>query len=261
MRHREILASRIAFRRLGLIDVRSDLLHFALITYALPAERLRPYIPSDFDIPTFLINGQQMALMSAVPFLDADFRFPCIAPFIGWSFGQTNYRVYIVDKATGEHCVWFFGTSLGSWVVHIAKTLWGIPWHHAQYSVKCNYNSERLRYDHFQYSIKSEWATAEIDLIDTGNPMQLNGAFRSLDEQILILTHPIAGYFKHQDGNTATYSVWHDEIPFTIGMSKNLYFSLYEKLGLLTRAEMQSPHLVLICPKVTFDVHLPPQKT
>ena len=62
------------------------------------------------------------------------------------------------------------------------------------------------------------------------------------------------------DGRLGTYSVWHEEIRFTAAAPKNLYFSLYERLGLLSRDEMQQPHSALICPAVTFEVHLPQRK-
>ncbi len=255
-----LIANRIKLRRSGLIDIRSDLLHFALITYALPAERLRPHIPARFDIPTFPINGQQLALMSAVPFLDADFNFYRLVPFVKMQFAQTNYRVYVVDRETGEHCVWFFGTTLGSWVVYLARTLWRIPWHYARYEVDCRYNAQRHAYDRYHFSKTSPWAAAEIELEDTGERMALHSCFSTLDEQILILTHPIIGYFYRLDTRPGTYSVWHEEIPLTVGRAKHLYFSLYERLGLLSREEMENPYSVLICPRTTFEVHLPPRR-
>jgi hypothetical protein len=256
---RSILQSRINARRAGLIDIRSDLLHFALITYALPAERLRPHIPERFDISTFPIGGASLALMSAVPFLDDGFHYRLL-PFLRWTFAQTNYRVYVVDRDTGEHCVWFFGTTLGSPLVYLARWLWRIPWHYARYQLDCQYDPARRAYEHFRLTKTSGWAAAEIELEDTGEPMILTPGFSSLDEQILILTHPITGHFYRLDGKPGTYSVWHEEIPLTVGKAKRLYFSLYERLGLLSRAEMQRPHSVLICPQTTFDVHLPPKK-
>ncbi|NJN05593.1 MAG: hypothetical protein HC814_03245 [Rhodobacteraceae bacterium] len=45
--------------------------------------------------------------MSAVPFLDLDFHFDRVLPFAKFVFGQTNYRVYVIDRRTGEHAVWF----------------------------------------------------------------------------------------------------------------------------------------------------------
>jgi len=254
------LQERVAFRPSGLIDIRSDLLHFALITYALPAERLRRHIPDRFDIPTFPIAGQNLALMSAVPFVDDDFRYYRLAPFIQWRFSQTNYRVYVVDRQTGAHVVWFFGTTLGSPIVQFARWLWRIPWHFARYQVDCRYAAEKGRYEQYEISHQSQWATAAIDLADTGRPMGLAEGFASIEEQALILTHPVKGYFYRLDGRVGTYSVWHEQIPLTEGRANRLYFSLYERLGLLTPEEMQHPHSVFICPRVTFDVHLPPRR-
>ena len=30
--------------------------------------------------------------------------------------------------------------------------------------------------------------------------------------------------------------------------------------GLLTRAEMQRPHSIFLCPEVAFEIHLPPRR-
>ena len=254
-----LLTSRISTRQSGLFDIRSDLLHFALITYALPAERLRPHIHPRFDIPTFPIDGKPLALMSAVPFVDSDFSFYRLLPFVKWRFAQTNYRVYVVDRETGEHCVWFFGTTLGSPIVHLARWLWKIPWHQARYVTDCRYNAGSGRYDRFFFSHESAWASAEIELEDTGAPAGLLPGFSDIEAQKLILTHPVDGFFFRLDRKPGNYSVWHEEIPLTEGKAKRLHFSLYERLGLLSKEEMQQPHSVLICPKIMFEVHLPPR--
>jgi uncharacterized protein YqjF (DUF2071 family) len=256
----EKLKNRLQGPRRSWLDVRSDLLHFALISYALPAERLRPLIPKRFEIPTFPIQGRQLALMSAVPFLDADFRFARLFPFLKFRFPQTNYRVYIVDRQTGEHGVWFFGTTLGSPVVELARALWRIPWYYARYDMACAYSPQAERYEHYRVEHHSAWADAVIEIEDTGEPMQLAPGFGSLAEQVLVLTHPVDGYYVRLDGRLGTYSVWHGTIPLTKGLPRHLYFSLYEELGLLSREEMQHPHSIYICPKTTFDVYLPPQK-
>jgi hypothetical protein len=165
--------------------------------------------------------------------------------------------------------------------------LWRIPWHYARYKVDCRYNTQCKTYDKFQFTQQSDWAAAEIELEDTGKPMALTPGFSALDEQILILTHPVTGYFyllstkrglsggrrlnsrlpdnrpkpePPKPASVGTYSVWHEEIPLTVGKAKHLYFSLYERLGLLSREEMQKPHSVLICPRTTFEVHLPPRR-
>jgi Uncharacterized conserved protein (COG2071) len=241
------------------MDVCSKLKHFALINYALPKSRLEPYIPqSHFDIPEFAIGGRQLALMSAVPFFDVDFHF-IKAPFLKFSFGQTNFRVYVIDRKSGQHAVWFFGTTLGSYIVYFAKGAWGIPWYHARYQSEHDYDYQLNRYTSYKYTIDSKWCNAKVDLEDSGLPVSPVEGFATSDEMKLILTHPLDGYFYRSDNQVGKYSVWHEEIPFTAGRANNLYFSLYEDLRLLSKAEMQNPHSVFICPETEFKVLLPPR--
>lgn len=257
--YRSILERRLVRKTGGRLDVQSKLKHFALINYALPKSRLAPYIPaSRFEIPEFTIAGQPLALMSAVPFVDIDFHFVHLLPMLKFHFGQTNYRVYVIDKHTGQHGVWFFGTTLGSFVVYVAKGLWGIPWHSARYQIDCAYDQQRHQYDHYRYAIESRWASAQIDIDDTGVPIAAVEGFESLDAVRLILTHPVDGYFYRDDQRLGGYSVWHETIPMTIGRPRQLFFSLYERLGLLSRAEMQQPHSIFLCPETDFTVFLPP---
>lgn len=255
----EVLARRLQQRPLGAWDVVSTLGNFALINYALPRERLAKYIPTErFEIPEFEIDGRPQALMSAVPFLDIDFHFVHFFPFFKFKFGQTNYRVYVIDKKTGEQVAWFFGTTLGSPVVYIPRWLWRIPWHIASYESDCRYNRATGHFDSFCYTTKSDWASADIDIEDTGLPVEKLPGFPDTETQTLIVTHPVEGFFHRLDGKLGHYSVWHDVMKMTIGRPKNLYFSLYERLGLLSRPEMQKPHSIFICPSIEFKVFLPP---
>jgi hypothetical protein len=258
--YRATLNRRLVARPNGLIDIQSKLKHFALINYALPKSRLEPYIPNGrFEIPEFTIAGQQMALMSAVPFVDVDFHFMRLFPFLKFHFGQTNYRVYVIDKKSQEHAVWFFGTTLGSPLVYGARSIWRIPWHYARYQIDCHYDSQINRYTTYSYAINSEWGDATIELEDSGEPVSLVEGFASSEEMKLILTHPIDGYFYRLDNKVGGYSVWHEEIPVTTGNARNLYFSLYERLGLLSREEMQHPHSIFICPDTDFKIYMPPK--
>lgn len=252
------LERRLAPRALGLIDIVSELRHFALITYAVPKERLAPHIPERFEITEFWIDGERRALLSVVPFLDADFHFQSV-PWARCRFAQTNHRVYVTDRSTGEPAVWFFGTTLGSHVVHLARWIWRIPWHHARYVVDCDYDAERSRYRSFRYRIDSSWCSGRIDLEDTGQPMRLSDGFTSIEHMTLVLTHPIEGFFRRTDGRVGTYSVSHDVIPSTVAQPKDLYFALYERLGIMTPADMQHPHSVLVSPRTVFSIHMPPR--
>lgn len=258
---RELLARRCRPEPLGRWDVRSRLAHFALINYALPKERLAPHIPEDrFEIAEFKIGGRRLAMMSAVPFLDLDFHFPRIASFPKFRFAQTNYRVYVNDRRIGEPCVWFFGTTLGSFTVGIPRLLWALPWHYARYRLDCVHNKSASRYESFRISARSQWAPAEIELEDTGAPVSGCDGFSSPEEVTLVLTHPVDGSFRRRDGTLGHYAVWHERMRLTTAHARRLRFGLFERLNLLSAREMNQPHSVFLCPEVEFLIHLPPRR-
>lgn len=254
MQARDILNQRLQKRPWGRLDIRTRLLHFGLINYAVPRKRLERYIPQErFQIAEFEINGRRLAMLSVVPFVDADFCFYRLFPRFKFRFPQTNHRVYVVDRVTGEHVVWFFGTTLGSPIVYLARSRWRIPWYYARYQVRCNYDAPQQKYRTYAWQITSPWCTAQIEIEDSGRPVVLP------DDERLILTHPVEGFYYQLDGRVGGYSIWHELIPLTGGKPQNLYFSLYERLGIMSRAEMQQPHSVFLCPDIEFDIYMPPR--
>lgn len=256
----DVLGRRLTPRLPGRLDVVSQLRHFALINYAVPVERLAPHIPGDrFAIAEFVIDGERRAMVSAVPFLDVDFTFPRVPGFPKLSFAQTNYRAYVIDRATGEHAVWFFGTTLGDPIVQVPRVLWRLPWHRARYAVDCQYDAAAGRYARYRFEADSDWGPATMSLEDTGVPLSAQPGFASLEEMRLILTHPLEGYFYRLDGRLGTYSVWHELMAPTMGRAASLYFGVFERLGVLSREEMGRPHSVFMLPETTFQVILPPR--
>ncbi|MEQ2006834.1 MAG: DUF2071 domain-containing protein [Limisphaerales bacterium] len=256
----ELLARRCRPEPIGRWDVRSRLAHFALVNYALPKGRLAPHIPEDrFEIAEFDIGGRRLAMMSAVPFVDLDFHFPRLAAFAKFRFAQTNYRVYVNDRRTGEPCAWFFGTTLGSPVVNIPRLLWRLPWHFARYRVDCAHNAVKSRYNSFRITADSKWGPAEVELEDTGAPVSVCEGFQSPEEVALVLTHPVDGYFRREDGQLGHYSIWHQQMRLTVARPQRLWFGLFERLKLLSTEEMGRPHSVFLCPEVEFLIHLPPR--
>jgi hypothetical protein len=261
MNHREIINQRVKRKEVLFMDAATNLYHFAMINYAVPKESLEKYIPTDrFEIPEFDIQGKKLAMISAVTFLDTDFRFLKIFPSFRFSFGQTNYRVYVIDKLTGEYLVWFFGTTMGSKLVRIPRILWKIPWHYANYSIDCQFSNKKRRYVHYHIETKSDWAASTVILEDTGVTVRKCEGFENYDTLKLILTQPVTGFFYTLNKKVGTYSIWHNEMELTHAIPRNIYFSLFEKLELLTREEMQNPHSIFICPKVFFKIHLPPKQ-
>ncbi len=260
MDYQSITESRIKTRKKrSLLDVNTQLEHFAIITYKVPIDKIRHLIPKPFKLWTFTENNNTYALISAVPFKDNDFSFYRVSRLIKFDFFQTNFRTYIIDKRDNTTSAWFFGTTLGSITAIIPEKIWKMPWKYGEYQF--HYNLDKGNYSKYKMSFKSKLGNGVIAITGTTNKMQLLPCFNSLEEQIHILTHPVIGYYSLANKNKlGTYEIWHPKMNLKEGIANNLYFELFEKLGFLTKEEMNKPYSILITPKIEFDILLPPKK-
>jgi uncharacterized protein YqjF (DUF2071 family) len=241
-------------------DVVTQLRHFAIVTYTVDPEKLRPLIHPRFELDCIIDSqGRQRALMSIVPFEDRDFHFVG-APWARFGFGQTNYRVYVTDRETGQRVVWFFGTTLGSWTVGVPRHLWKLPWHAGRFRFDCEWDAGARRYQRYALRTQSDWAPLEMELADTGEPVRSLEGFDDLEHGLFILTHPLTGFFHRRDGRLGSYRVWHDRLQCTSGRMVSARIGLFERLGLVSPQEQQHPHSVLIQPETEFTILLPPRR-
>jgi hypothetical protein len=244
-------------KRSGL-NIETTLRHFAIITYMVEPSELRPLIHDRFQLDCITAeDGSTKALISVVPFLDLDFRF-AKCPWATWCFGQTNYRAYVLDSETREHCVWFFGTTLDSFTNVVPRYVWKLPWHKGRIHFDCEYSQAAGRYTSYRMTTKSRWAPAEIEVEDSGKPPQRLIGFSSLETGLVLLTHPLRGYFYRRDGLLGSYSVWHDRLQPTTGNLIEGQFPLLAHLGLVSAGDLSSVHSVLLQPSTDFTIYLPP---
>jgi uncharacterized protein DUF2071 len=134
------------------------------------------------------------------------------------SFGQTNYRAYVLDTATGDHAVWFFGTCLDSVSVLVPRYAWKLPWHRARMEFDCRYDTAAARYTAYSVKTQSSWSPGRLSIEDTGAPPTALAGVSSLEAGLVFLTHPLRGYFFRRDGSLGSYSIWHGRATPTTGM-------------------------------------------
>ena len=241
------------------IDARTTLRHFAIVTYGVDPAALRSHLPERFEpvcIPD-AVRGPR-ALVSAVPFLDVDFR-PAFCPWPTFTFGQTNYRAYVLDRETNEQVAWFFGTSLDSISVLVPRLAWKLPWYRARIRFDCRYSSRDRRYERYAMSTKSEWAPVELELEDSGEPVDGLEGFPDLEHGLVVLTHPLRGFYHRRDGRLGSYHIWHDRLELTVGSVRSARFGLLDDLGLVPFSDQGSPHSVLLQHETDFFIYLPPR--
>lgn len=259
MEYQSSTKSRIEHRLTrSYLDVNTELEHFAIISYRVPVEKIAHLIPKPFKLWTYIENGREYALVSAVPFKDKDFSFYRISKFLKFCFFQTNFRTYIIDERDNSHSAWFFGTTLGSITSIIPQKVWKMPWRYAKY--KFSFRKHKDLYSEYKMEFKSKLGNGRIEISGTEKEMILLEGFNSIEEQIHIITHPIIGYYNISSNELGTYEIWHPKIELKNGKANELYFELFEKLGFLNKSEMNNPHSILISPRVEFDILLPPRR-
>ena len=242
------------------LAVETTLLHFAIVTWHVDPDALRAQLDARYEPDCVDIDGVgPRALVSAVTFLDHEFRF-VLCPWPKSAFGQTNYRAYVTDTKTGEHVAWFFGTCLDSPAVAVPKFAWGLPWHRAHMAFDCDYDDLAGRYRSFAVETRSRFAPARLQLEDSGEaPRELPG-FSNLESGLVLLTHPTRGVFFRRDGSVGTYTIWHDRIRPTTARLVRADYPLFEQLGLIRSGDSDGVHSVLVQRSVDFTIYLPPSR-
>jgi hypothetical protein len=236
-------------------DVTTTLADFAIITYAVEPEKLAALLPKEFAPDVFtLSDGRRVAFVSAVPFRDLDFRYN-FAPWLKFHFGQTNYRAYVMYQ--GQRCVWFFGTSLATGWVLIPRYAWKLPWHHARISIDATWDGECCT--RYRLETTASWGPAAAELEGGDEPTGKLEGFASEEDTLLVLTHPLAGYYTRRDGRLGSYSVWHERLKLCRGTARHARFEVFERLGLVTPGA--APHSVLLQRQTEFVIRLPPQRS
>ncbi len=239
------------------IDVLCGLKHFAIITYAVPAERFQGIFPDRFQLDTVEIDGEKLGLISVVPFIDVDFT-SAVFPFPKFTMGQTNYRIYVIDSKTGERCVWFLGTTLDSWALAVPRYLWNLPWHAGKIYFDCTLNEINGLYEKYHMVTQSEWAQASVDLAQSEHCKFEFPGFPDVESALVCLTHPLAGFYSRRDGKLGTYRVWHKELKVRPAQLLSAYFKLLSDMGIVKTEEQNLPYSVLVEPINQFTIYLPP---
>ncbi len=240
------------------IDLLVTLKHFALITYAVFPARLKGLIPERFALNTVSINGSEQALISVMPFLDGNLT-SAVRPFPCTKVGQTDYRTYIIDKDTGDRCVWFFGATLDTWIRFIPRLFWRLPCYRGSTRFDCDYDANKARYVSYRMQTASRWAPAEVELFQDGAESLTLPGFPDIESGLVVLTHPVTGWYYRSNGDLGAFDVWHEPLQMQPAHLRHASFRLLENMGLVSREEQLTPHSVLLDACTEFTVYLPPR--
>ncbi|MDX2030621.1 MAG: DUF2071 domain-containing protein [Blastocatellia bacterium] len=222
----------------------SELRHVSMIVYAVPIERVQSLAPAGFQLEEGVVRGRRVAWVSVISFLDrSEDR---------GSFEQTSYALHVTRN--GEPAHWVLGISLGSLGAVATRNLWPLPWHLSAMEIEASFNPSRARYAEYGLRTQSEWANASWRIEDTGAPIRLE-EMTALPMSLRLPS--IHRYFTRRDGLQGGQRLQMSEQTFTRGTLRDAQCDLLERLGVLTREELQRPFLTALSPAMKLQYGAP----
>ena len=112
----------------------------------------------------------------------------------------------------------------------------------------------------FTIHTRSRWAAGDLVIEDSGKtPNQLPGIL-NLEAGLVLLTHPMRGYFFRSDSKLKSYRIWHDRTQPTVGGVLEASYPLLQRLGVVEAGDLRGVHRVLLQPAIDFTIYLPPTR-
>ncbi len=239
---------------MGLLAALTTLEDIAIVSFDIEPDAAAAHLPPWLapDVVT-LADGRPRALVSAVTFRDVDFRFRSM-PFVRLGMIQTNYRMYV--RAAHQRAVWFLGSTLSTAIVEVPRLLWKMPWTRAPATLDAVWDATACRT--WRSRAIGEWGGYDVELDGLAQPMGRLDGFADEVETALVLTHPMAGYYRRLDGGVAGYHVWHAPMHPARGRAIRARYDALERAGLVSAG--QAPHSVLLERRSDFRIYLPPTR-
>ena len=226
-----------------------DLHDLLYLSYMIPGERLRPYIPR--PIP-FAYLREGMAIFSLVIFHCRDVKVSFL-PLLRFSYDQVNLRTYVIDPVSGRPAVLFLKSGISSRLVSVATNMLGIPWHFVSMKMLAEYGGNGL----VRYNAEGQWEGRFRMTLEAGAEPVGRGPFESAHEAARSIMGPQTGFFIIPSG-LARVEVRHPETEPFLARVSHVEFPLSQCLGLLSEDELPAPFNAIVVAKAHFVVSMPP---
>lgn len=229
-----------------------DVQNFALITHAVPVERVRPQVPQRFELQTFVDEtGREMAFISASSFCNRQIHWSA-ARYPAHDFDQSTYRTYVVHK--GRLGAFFFGTFVSTRMSHMGQLLVAADTHLAQFEVDIEMGDRG--YERYRSRARADIGEIYFDISAQQKPTPKH-PFSTGEEHAQFITYRLHGYSHALVGGVSYGPIEHRPMDPWEGTLKEGRFDYWHRLGFLRPDEVAQPYSVLVEPAVRFVLHPP----
>jgi len=236
-------------RGLGTISI--EVRNFAIVTYAVPADRVRGRLPSAYDLETFLGEDGELALVSATCFCNHDFRWSAL-PHPRLTFDESTYRTYVSHR--GRRGVYFFKRYLGSPLALPPQRAVEMSASLGRFAVETELDES----GYAAYSCRVQSREEENSFLVTARDDPLARApFHTGEEMAQHITYRLHGFFTTAAGFQGHMPVSHPRMAPWSGELVSARFDTLSRLGILHQNELGTPYSVLVQPVIAFELHPP----
>lgn len=223
-----------------LLTIKMDLHNLLYLSYLVPADRLRPLVPSGLtlDSPEGKVFISIVAMQCRRVHLS----------YLQWpNFGydQLNLRTYVIDPITGNPAVYFFQSGVSSKIIPAATRILGIPWAHISFNLLTERSADGTDF----YRAIGNW-NGEIEIL-----MKSSLIKNTQDNIIRHITEPMAGFIGGGK-KLKRIVIEHKVLDVRFLSLSQIKFNLPVDTGLLAAAELDKPDSILIVPQARFSVFI-----
>lgn len=225
--------------------------NFALVTHAVPAERVRPQVPKQFELQTFVEDGTEKAFISTSCFCNHQVHWGGLRR-PAHDFDQTTFRTYATYK--GLAGAYFFGTWVSTPLSWVGQFSVAGRTRLADFDVEVNGGlSGYPRYRFTATAGRSE-VGFDIEALDQVEPKY---PFKTGDEHAAFITHRLHGFTLGPLGFHVVGRIHHRRMRPWAGKLHSGRFDYWNRRGILAPEEYDDVYSVLVEPSVHFQLYPP----
>jgi uncharacterized protein YqjF (DUF2071 family) len=226
--------------------------NFALITYAVPASRVRRHLPDPYELETFVDErGEERCLVSSTTFCNDGFRWSAL-PYPRLTFDESTYRAYVTHR--GRRGVYFFRRYLSALPAFGPQKLFernaGLGDFHIDTEM------EGTRYSSYSSRVRSGDAENRF-LLRAGEEPIAKPPFGTGEELAQHITYRLHGFFTSSAGVQGHMPVSHRRMAPWSGHLLDARFDTWTAHEIVSPEEVAHPYSVLVEPDIHFRLHPP----
>ncbi len=223
-----------------LLTIKMDLHNLLYLSYLVPADRLRPLVPSWLTLDSL----ENKVFLSIVAMQCRRVHLSHLQ-WPSFGYDQLNLRTYVIDPITGNPAVYFFQSGVSSKIIPAATRLLGIPWAHISFNLLTERSADGTDF----YRAIGNW-NGEIEIL-----MKSSLIKNTQDNIIRHITEPMAGFIGGGK-KLKRIVIEHKVLDVRFLSLSQIKFNLPVDAGLLAAAELDKPDSILIVPQARFSVFI-----